>query len=268
MVIAINDGKTSNLWQYSLIDKSLVQLTHVKSGYYSRPVYSTEGNKILFLCEELEKPKNDLCILDIESNQILKITKGKSYITEAVFTPKGDKIIYCATDFLDDYSPYTYKDSHDLDLYSIMVDGNSGQKLTNLSAYELSSISLNKTGNSLICKLTEKELDGIYLISLSDTSVFQKIEANNNHSSQIGDLLYRNPRFSNDNTSISFMSNYQLYSLDLVTKECELIWDNAKDEVKSMLVFSKFIESDKKIIFSTVKITNRAYPGSIQKVVG
>lgn len=259
IVIAKSKEESSHLFQYSLIDKTLTRLTNKEGEYYSRPVYSHKGDKILFLSKNLKNEKSDLCLLDIESKEITKLTNGTTYVTEAVFHPSENKIIYCGAEFLGSYSPVARKAPHDLYLYSISLDSYDNEKLTKLGAYELSSISLSQTGDSVLCKLTEKDYDGIYLMSLIDTSIIQKIEAINNPRPQIGNSFYSNPNYSENFKNISFTAPYQLYTLDLDSKECEEVWSTFGKDSQAMVIFSKFYNSNEKLIFSILKIENRQY---------
>lgn len=259
IVIAISEGESSALYEYSLKDKSTRQLTDNKKEYYSRPVYSPEGGKIIFLLKSLQSQQSEICLLDIASKTISKVTKGETYVTEAVFEPTGDRIIYCGAGFLGSYSPIARKAPHNFDIYSVKADGTELRKHTNLGAYELSSISLSLTGDSVLCKLTKKELDGIYLISLTDTTVIQKIEATNNPRPEIGNSFYNSPMFAPDFKSISFTAPYQLYTLNLRNKECQEVWSTFGKDDQAMVIFSRFFKTRDKLIFSILRIEDRQY---------
>src|SRR5688500_1765619 len=60
IVLAITNGPISNLYIFSLTENKLTQLTDEKS-YYSRPVFSPNGDKILFLSKNLEAETSELC---------------------------------------------------------------------------------------------------------------------------------------------------------------------------------------------------------------
>ncbi len=259
IVISKSKEGTSHLFEFSLKDKTLSKLTTNEGEYYSRPVYSKKGDKILFLKKDLEKQKSNICIFDVQSKVISIITNDSIYVTEAVFHPSENKIIYCGAEFIGSYSPVARKAPHDLDLYSVLIDGKNNRKLTNLSAYELSSISLSQTGDSVLCKLTEKKYGGIFVLSLADTSIINKIEAINNPRPQIGNSFYSNPNYSNDFKSIAFTAPYQLYTLDLETNTCREVWSTFRKDTQAMVIHSKFFESNEKILFSTIKIENRQY---------
>lgn len=267
IVIAIMEGGTSQLYEYSLQSKSLSQLTQNKNEYYTRPVYSPKGDKIIFLSKSLQNQQSDLCLLDIESKSVTKLTKGETYITEATFGPGGDTIIYCGAGYLGSYSPVARKAPHDLDLFSIKTDGTGFKKLTNLSAYELSSLSLSLTGDTVLCKLTEKEYEGIYLLSLTDTTVRQKIEAKNNPRPQIGNAFYSNPMFAPDFRSLSFTAPYQLYTMDFANKECQEVWSTFGKDKQAMAIFARFFKTGDKLIFSILNIENRQYASNAQLLI-
>lgn len=262
IAIAISDGETSNLYIFSLDENKLTQLTNDKA-YYSRPVYSPKGDRIIFLSKNLEAETSDLCSIDINTKQITKLTKGKTYVTEAAFMPNGNEIIYCGAGTITNYSPLARKAPHDIDLYSIGLDGGNNKRLTDFSAYEFSSITPNQKGDSLLCKLIIKGVEGIYLVSFSDTSK-TKIEATNNPRPEIGESFYGTPAYSKDNKQISFTAPYQLYLLNLTDKKCEEIWSTFGKDEQAMPIFSKFDGTNQKVLFSVLAIVNRQYSRSAQ----
>ena len=262
IVVAISDGQASNLYIFSLEENKLTQLTNDK-GYYSRPVYSPKGDKIIFLSKNLEAESSDLCSIDINTSKITKLTNGKTYVTEGSFMPNGNEIIYCGAGTITNYSPLARKAPHDIDLYSIALDGSNSKKLTNFSAYEFSSIAPNQKGDTLLCKLIIKGVEGIYLVSLFDTSK-TKIEASNNPRPEIGESFYGTPAYSKDNRQISFTAPYQLYLLNLTDKKCEEIWSTFGKEEQAMPIFSKFDNTNQKVLFSVLAIVNRQYSRSAQ----
>lgn len=267
IAISISNEGTSFIYLYSLEDKTLLQLTDNKGEYHSRPVYSPKGDKIMFLSKSLEKQESDIYLIDLISKEISKVSNGGTYITEALFNPTGDKILFCGAEYLGSYSPIARKAPHDLDIFSINIDGTEKKKLTNFSAYALSSISISQTGDSVLCKLTEKGFDGIYLMSLSDTSLIQKIEAVNNPRPQIGNSFYSNPVYSKDFKSISFTAPYQLYTLNLESKECEEAWSTFGKDNQAMAIFSRFFNSNDKLIFSILRIENRQYSRNAELII-
>lgn len=262
IVLSISNGEISTLYTFSLTEDKLTQLTDSK-GYYSRPVYSPKGDKIIFLSKNLSAETSDLCSISLDNKQITKLTDGKIYVTEASFMPNDNEIIYCGAGTIKNYSPMARKAPHDIDLYSITQDGSNLKKLTNFSAYEFSAITPNQKGDTLLCKLIVKGVEGIYLVSLADT-VKIKIEAVNNPRPQIGESFYGTPAFSNDNKQISFTAPYQLYLLNLIDKKCEEIWSTFGKEEQAMPIFSKFDRTNKNVIFSVLAIVNRQYSRSSQ----
>ena len=256
IVISIDNGENSTLFIYSLTDSKLTQLTD-KKGYYSRPVYLPKGDKVIFLSKGSETETSDLCSISLDTKQITKLTDGKNYITEATFTKNGDEILYCIAGSIKNFSPLARKAPHEIDLYSMKPDGSNSKKLTDFSAYQFSGITANQNGDTVLCKLIIKGVEGIYLLSLSDT-VQTKIEAINNPRPEIGTSFYGTPAYSKDNKQISFTAPYQLYVLNLADKKCSEIWSSFGKEEQAMPIFSKF-DGAQKIYFSTFAIVNRQY---------
>ncbi len=262
LVLSISDGPYSNLYLYSLADNKLTPITN-DNGYYSRPVFLPQGDKIIFLSKILETEKSDLYSFDLVSKKITKLTDGKTYVTEATYMPGGNEIIYCGAGTITNYSPLARRAPHDVDLYSIPITGGTPKKLTNFSAYEFSAITPNQKGDTLLCKLIVKGVEGIYLVSLSDT-VKIKIEAVNNPRPQIGESFYGTPAYAKNNTQISFTAPYQLYIMSLTDKKCSEIWSTFGKDNQAMPIFSKFDGTDQKVFFSVLPIVNRQYSRSAQ----
>lgn len=253
LVLSVSNGENSTLYLYSFTDNSLTQLTD-KRGYYSRPVFSPKGDKVIFLSKGLSSQTSDLCSINLDNKQIQKLTDGKVYVTEATFSKNGEKIFYCGAGTITNYSPIARKAPHDLDLYSIERDGNNTKKLTDFHAYEFTGIEPNQKGDTILCKFSS----GIYLLSLADT-VKTKVEAVNNPRPEIGESFYGTPTFSKDNKQISFTAPYQLYTMNLADKKCEEIWSSFGKEEQAMPIFSKFDPANKTIVFAVLAIVNRQY---------
>jgi hypothetical protein len=204
-----------------------------------------------------------LCYFDLTSKKITKLTDGKTYVTEAAFMPNGNEIIYCGAGTITNYSPLARKAPHDIDVYSIEITGGIPIKLTNFSAYEFSAITPNRKGDTLLCKLIIKGVEGIYLVSLSDT-VKIKIEAINNPRPQIGESFYDTPTYAKNNSQITFTAPYQLYIMNLTDKKCAELWSTFGKDEQAMPIFSKFDGTEQKVLFSVLAILNRQYSRSAQ----
>ncbi|MBK6825888.1 MAG: hypothetical protein IPG86_02955 [Chitinophagaceae bacterium] len=262
IVLAIANGPISNLYIFSLTEDKLTQLTDDKS-YYSRPVYSPAGDNILFLSKNLEAETSDLYSINLNSKKITKLTDGKTYVTEGAFMPSGNEIIYCGAGTITNYSPMARKAPHDIDLYSIKADGGNSKKLTNFHAYEFSDLNPNQRGDTLLCKLIIKGVEGIYLVSLSDTAK-TKIEAVNNPRPQIGESFYGSPAYAKNNKQISFTAPYQVYTLNMTDKKCVEVWSTFGNDDQAVPIFTKFNGTNEKLFFSDLAIINRQYSRSAQ----
>ena len=253
LVLSVSSGENATLYIYSFANNNLTRLTDTK-GYYSRPVFSPKGDKVIFLSKGLSSQTSDLYSINLDNKQIKKLTDGKVYVTEAAFLPNGEKIFYSGAGTITNYSPIARKAPHDIDLYSMEQDGNNLKKLTDFHAYEFTGIEPNQNGDTVLCKLSS----GIYLLSLADT-VKTKLEAVNNPRPEIGENFYGTPAFSKDNKQISFTAPYQLYTMNLADKKCEEIWSSFGKEEQAMPIFSKFDPANKTIVFAVLAIVNRQY---------
>ncbi|KOY86647.1 hypothetical protein AD998_11285 [bacterium 336/3] len=258
LVISISNKEGSSLYIYSLINHKITPLTTTK-GYYTNPIYSPKGDKILFLSKDLNSENSDLYSIHLETKKIKNLTNGKIYVTEASFLPNGEKILYCGAEVVTNYSPMARKAPHKIDLYLTEYDADKSQKLTNFRAYQLSNIQPNKKGDTVLCKLiSNNATEGFYLLSLADT-VKTKVEVINNPRPEIKDNFYGTPALSHHNKQIAFTAPYQLYIMSLKDHKCEEIWSSFGKEEQAMPIFLRFDKKDEKIFFSILTIVNRRY---------
>lgn len=90
----------SDLYLYSLADKSTRNLTHGMMGYDTAPVFSPDGSKLAWLSMEhdgYESDKNRIMVMDMTSGEISDLTANWDYTADAIaWSPKGDKIFFLA----------------------------------------------------------------------------------------------------------------------------------------------------------------------------
>jgi Tol biopolymer transport system component len=257
IVLSVMKGENAVLYLFSLTDHQLTPLTDAK-GYYARPVYSPKGDEVVFLSKGSHAETSMLCSINLQTKQVKQLTDDKLYVTEAAFLPDGKGILLCGAGAITNYSPMARRAPHDLDLYSIGRDGSQMKRLTNFHAYQLSGISPNQKGDTILFGGAE----GIYLLSLADT-IQTKVEAVNNPRPEIGEAFYGTPAYSVDHQQISFIAPYQLYVLNLNNKKCEEVWSSFGKDEQAMPIFSRFNGADHTLIFSVLRIVNRQYtPGA------
>lgn len=265
MALSIGNDTESDLFLYSFETQSLTQITDEKNTYYSRPMFSPDGKKIVFLNKDLKKEKSSINLLDISSGAIQSITTTVDYVTEAIFHPSGEKILFCASKFIGSYSPLAQKAPHDIDLYTINLNGENEIKITDFHAYELGSVSTNKTGDQIVFECTKKNrFEGIYSMPLTDTSNIVKLEVTNNPRTEIGAYFYGSPYYSTDNSSIAFIAPYQVYTMDLSEKTCKIAWDNTKQKDMIMALHARFKNADEQLVIAGIKIVDRKYSSSAE----
>lgn len=265
MALSIGSDVESNLFLYSFETRSLTQITNKKNAYYSRPMFSPDGKNIVFLNKDIKNEKSRISILDITTGSIQSITTSVDYVTEAIFHPDGEKILFCGANFIGSYSPLAQKAPHDIDLYSINLNSENEIKITEFHAYELSAISANKTGDQIVFECTKKDrFEGIYSMEIADTANVVKLEVTNNPRTEIGAYFYGSPCFSSDNSSIAFIAPYQVYTMDLSQKTCKIAWDNTKQKDLIMAIHARFKNADEQLVIAGIKIVDRKYASSAE----
>lgn len=65
-------------------------------------------------------------------------------ITEAIFSKDSDKVFYLKADVYTNYSPVASKAPHDFDIYMLNSETRNIERLTNMQAYKISSLTIHE----------------------------------------------------------------------------------------------------------------------------
>ncbi|MFD2444087.1 hypothetical protein ACFSO7_08825 [Bacillus sp. CGMCC 1.16607] len=121
-----------------------------KSYHYIDPMFFADGQKLLFLSSSYEKElKQAIYIMNVDGTRIKRLTPEDELVTEAVISPKGNRIYYIkAAEFYAEHPgvaaiPYNY------DLYSIDINGSNIHRITKFSSDFIHDLSISADGTKL-----------------------------------------------------------------------------------------------------------------------
>ncbi len=193
----------------------------------------------------------DIFSADPDGSNLKQLTTTDGYDAEAVYSPKGDKIIF------------TSVRSGDLELYIMNPDGSGVEQITDLPGYDGGAF-FSIDGESIVWRASRPEGDDlkayqelladgfikpskleIYTMNLKDRKI---IQLTNNGKANFGPYIHPN------NKTIIFCSNmddpkgrnFDLYTVDIDTKEVERITYNDTFDG-----FPMFSHDGKKLVFAS-----------------
>lgn len=193
----------------------------------------------------------DIFKADPDGSNIVRLTSTPGYDAEAVYSPKGDKIIF------------TSVRTGDLELYLMDPDGSSIEQITNTPGYDGGAF-FSFDGEWICWRASRqegKELDDyrnllkkglirpgsleLYIMNLKDR---KPIQLTDNGAANFG------PYFHPDGKKVIFSSNlhdskghnFELYTVDVATKEIERITYNPTFDG-----FPMFTHDGKKLVFAS-----------------
>lgn len=117
--VGFHDGKRNQIIMYDIESKQYTQLTSSDADHTFQDI-SPDDNHVLFIAnlnEEADyEQTNDLCLLNLSTDETSKLTKGKGSYHSGRFSPGGDKISCFGNEF--EYSGATLDDLYIFDVSS------------------------------------------------------------------------------------------------------------------------------------------------------
>jgi len=272
-------GDTASLYAADVNGCNVRRVTKARRESHVGGSYSYDGSKILFLAyrEKQGNPYSTLCVMDANGANIQRLTSGKEHITEAIFSPDGNTIYYLQSNSFGRDSPREKRSPHEIDIYSIDVDGTDCRRLTNRKEYWLYGLCITGNGRLLgFGKYDHKEIYPFYILDLESADValqslsplgqfhlyFEKINGLNLRRIRASDL-----QFSPDGNSAAFVAaapmpkgplqlsdikdRYELYLMDVESKRSEKL-----TELRRLVRSPRFMRNLPRIIF----IVDAAWP--------
>lgn len=202
------NGQTC-IYEYSITDSTLTQLTNPGQAWHLRPKYSPDEESFLYL----EYPNQDfkacnLILLKKSSMEKMVLLSGSENITEAVFSKDGQSIYYIQATSIG-------KIPNGNDLFRIDLSSMEVNKVTDYNSYSFSN--LNVLNDSIM---------------LADIDVMGKINLLNGKFTPL--IIENDPRqevasmhriIDMNDSAIFYYAPYQVYKYDIHLKKCHLEFD-------------------------------------------
>ena len=116
-------------------------------------------------------------LYDRQTKTVTQLTTGQQAITQALFSADGKRIIYCAAGFYGSYSSIGPKAEHELDIFSVSLDGSARAQHTRLKAYFMGDLRLFKAPAIYLVNVNDprQNLSGTYVLSLDAPEQLQLV---------------------------------------------------------------------------------------------
>ncbi len=215
------------------------------TSFYN-PKFSPNSDKIIFLANKKGSLFSCVYISDIngKNRQCVLGKEGNQIITEATFS-NTEKLIYFSTaTSYKNYSPLGVPDFHDYFIYSYELKTLKVLELTEEKAYGIGCIS-EVDSSYLLMRLENGVESGIYSFHLKEHNFNLVVPKNNPRNDP---SLYYLPALSEKYKFIVFTAPYELYLMDMETKDAKLI--HGPKDGSGLITGIRFFHNEKRILFS------------------
>lgn len=227
------DGKNTKL---------LVKASNMKS--YFNPKYSHDCSKIVFIAYVNGDLKNcALFIANSDGTNSIRLTNGGEIITEAAFSSNDSEVFFCKANVYGNHSPIGQEQAHDFDIYSINIKKRKIKKLSELKSYGLYYVSEIDSA-SFLMQVDAGSNGGMFLLSKNEPGKTMRIIPKNNPRGDAS--LYYMPIFSKFSKILAFVAPYEIYTMDLESKNARLLFDNTGH---SLIEYICFYHTQQKLLF-------------------
>ncbi|MBT8443061.1 MAG: PD40 domain-containing protein, partial [Gammaproteobacteria bacterium] len=114
-------------------------------GIIQRVIFSPDDRKIMFI-ERSSRDKSYVHSMDPDGSNLQPVTSGgpgTNNVLDIAVSPDGQRLYYINAAIFRSYSPIATARPHDVDFYSMKLDGSDLRKITEIHAYSLSGLALS-----------------------------------------------------------------------------------------------------------------------------
>jgi TolB protein len=268
--------RSSHLYKVRIDGTGLVALT--KGDVFDfDPAYSPDGGQILFSSKS--DGQSRICVMKSDGSELISLTSGTSLDYSPIFSSDGQKVYFLRAKWFGHYSPIAMPNWHDIDIYSINIDGSDLKRITSNHYYGIANLSAHPDGNTLLARITALNSEySIWMIPIDDpmkaTPVQPDLDAYKTKVPLFSlksidySKLY-DPLYSPDGTSLLFTweghykSTYaNIYVMDLKTKKTQ----RATNTERVIYHYPRFSNDGQRIVFSaTASVKNPGLFGTTRE---
>lgn len=151
-------GSTAAIYIASMDGKEVRQLSKPRANeIHVAPRFSWDRSEILFVAYPTRNdPRSCIYVINMDGSGLSQRTSCKSHITEAVFSPNGDKIYFLQSNSYRSYSPIARPHPHDFDVYSVANEEGEREssRITSQSAYSMGHLSVSPRNKNIFIGLS------------------------------------------------------------------------------------------------------------------
>ncbi|KLT65388.1 PD40 domain-containing protein [Pedobacter sp. BMA] len=225
------DGK-SIVFSWVLNGKSYIYVSDIEgtniqtifssktSTSFLNPKYSNDGKTIVFISNAFNSLGSAVCIGDLNSRKIEKLTDTTRINTEAIFSADDKNVFFCSANEYGNHSILAAKAAHNFDIYSIMRSSKECVRETKLNAYSLSNLAAN-SGSMVAFHIYAGNDGGMFQYDTLLKRLPRKIQSENGKLDNPN--IYSNPTYF-DSNKLFFTAYNKLLLMDLDTKQEKVIF--------------------------------------------
>lgn len=251
IVFSAKHRGVGNIYKVKLDETNSIVTLSGYETYDFGPVFSPDGTSIVFLSNTHHK-EADLCLMKSDGSGKTFLTSGPEHDYCPVFSPDGAKIYFLRAKWFGNYSPIALPTWHKIDIYSINVDGTNLTRLTHEDYSRGGSLSINPDGTVLMATIGRDF--GIRMRPIENPSSAKSIKPNLRGNKlklalSGGFLDYKvchSPKFSPDKKHMLFISNGQIYLMDLETESAQEVMN-----LKTLIEYASFSPDGTEIVFTS-----------------
>jgi Tol biopolymer transport system component len=219
------------------------QITHPKEGRHRQPAYSPDGGKILYLSQNKERIQS-LYVANNNGSAPKKLSGDGQHVADALFSADGEKIFF-ASIAGEDFLKGEGETKEGLDLYSVGIDGQDLEQLTDSDHFTMESLSLSQDGSE------------IYFKDYTDVYVYN-IEEGRKRGSELTSKMPAEPFHltlspKGDQAAFTAVSpesrNSSLYEYELYVQDLENRESTRLTNLKTAVVSPVFFHNEEKVLF-------------------
>lgn len=142
------------LYRTDLTSRKADKLTARTEGCESDPSFSRDGKLIAYSVTNGNKEKSSIWIIHSDGTNDHRVMAATEDSSHPVFALDDKRLYFVRAGFFGHYSPIAREAKHDLDIFSVPIDGGEAAALTQQHFYSLQSLSMSPDGKSLLVSTT------------------------------------------------------------------------------------------------------------------